>query len=106
MNKPFLAELRAASAYPDIRRFAALFEILGYVLAVVVLVGAIMTASNNSAADSHKALVSLLTAVAVAIGARYVKLSAFMFVDMADASLDMARIMREQYGKGSAARPE
>ncbi len=101
MNKPFLAELRAASAYPDIRRFAALFEILGYVLAVVVLVGAIMTASNNSAADSHNAMVSLVTAVVIAVGARYVKLSACMFIDMADAKIDMARMMREQCGKGS-----
>ena len=101
MNKPFLAELRAASAYPDIRRFAALFEIVGYVLAVVVLVGAIMTASNNSAADSHNAMVSLVTAVVIAVGARYVKLSACMFIDMADAKIDMARMMREQCGKGS-----
>lgn len=96
MNKPFLAELRAASAYPDIRRFAALFEILGYVLAVVVLVGAIMTASNNSAADSHNAMVSLVTAVVIAVGARYVKLSVCMFIDMADAKIDMARMMRGQ----------
>jgi hypothetical protein len=29
-----------------------------------------------------------------------------MFIDMADAKIDMARIMREQYGKGSAARPD
>jgi hypothetical protein len=102
MNKPFLAELRAATAYCTLRRLATFFEVVGYVLAFALLVHAISTASHNSAADSQKALVSLLTAVAVAIGARYVKLSAFMFVDMADASLDMARMMREQYGKGSA----
>jgi hypothetical protein len=96
MNKPFLAELRAASAYPDIRRFAALFEILGYVLAFVVLVGAIMTASNNGPDDSHNAMVSLVTAVVIAVGARYVKLSACMFIDMADAKIDMARMMRGQ----------
>ena len=101
MNKPFLAELRAATAYSTLRRLATFFEVVGYVLAFALLVHAISTASNNSAADSHKALVSLLTAVAVAIGARYIKLSAFMFVDMADASLDMARMMREQCGKGS-----
>lgn len=96
MNKPFLAELRAASAYPDIRRFAALFEILGYVLAFVVLVGAIMTASKNGPGDSHNAMVSLVTAVVIAVGARYVKLSACMFIDMADAKIDMARMMRGQ----------
>ena len=96
MNKPFLAELRATSAYPDIRRFAALFEILGYLVAVVVLVGAIMTASQNGPGDSHNAMVSLLTAVLIAAGTRYVKLSACMFIDMADAKIDMARAMRAQ----------
>lgn len=101
MNKPFLAELRASAAYSTLRRLATFFEVVGYALAFALLVHAISTASNDSAADSHKALVSLLTALAVAIGARYVKLSAFMFVDMADASLDMAWMMREQCGKGS-----
>ncbi|OYY63112.1 MAG: hypothetical protein B7Y51_06830 [Burkholderiales bacterium 28-67-8] len=96
MNKPFLAELRAASAYPDIRRFAALFEILGYLVAFAVLVGAVMTASNNGPDDSHKAMVSLVTAVLLGVGARYVKLSACMFIDMADAKIDMARMMRAQ----------
>jgi len=96
MNKPFLAELRAASVYPDLRRFAALFEILGYVLAFAVLVGALMTASHNGPDDSHNAMVSLVTAALIAVGARYVKLSACMFIDMADAKIDMARMMREQ----------
>lgn len=96
MNKPYLAELRAASAYPDIRRFAALFEILGYVLAFAVLVGAVMTASHNGPDDSHNAMVSLVTAVLLGVGARYVKLSACMFIDMADAKIDMARMMRAQ----------
>ncbi len=96
MNKPFLAELRAASAYPDIRRFAALFEILGYLVAFVVLVGAIMTAAQNGPGDSHNAMVSLVTAVVIAVGTRYVKLSACMFIDMADAKIDMARRMRGQ----------
>jgi hypothetical protein len=96
MNKPFLAELRAASAYPDIRRFAALFEILGYLVAFVVLVGAIMTAAQNGPGDSHNAMVSLVTAVVIAVGTRYVKLSACMFIDMADAKIDMARMMRGQ----------
>ena len=102
MNKPYLAELRAASAYPDIRRFAALFEILGYVLAFAVLVGAVMTASHNGPDDSHNAMVSLVTAVLLGVGARYVKLSACMFIDMADAKIDMARMMRAQ----GAAKPE
>ena len=96
MNKPYLAELRAASAYPDIRRFAALFEILGYVRAFAVLVGAVMTASHNGPDDSHNAMVSLVTAVLLGVGARYVKLSACMFIDMADAKIDMARMMRAQ----------
>ena len=96
MNKPFLAELRAASAYPDIRRFAALFEILGYLVAFVVLVGALMTASHHGPDDSHNAMVSLVTAVVIAVGARYVKLSACLFIDMADAKIDMARMMRAQ----------
>ena len=39
--------------------------------------------------------------VLIAVGARYVKLSACMFIDMADAKIDMARMMREQCGKGS-----
>ena len=94
MNKPFLAELRAASAYPDLRRFAALFEILGYLVAFAVLVGALMTASHNGPDDSHNAMVSLVTAALIAVGARYVKLSACMFIDMADAKIDMARLMR------------
>ncbi len=102
MNKPLLAELRAATAYCTLRRFATFFEFLGYALAFSLLVNAIMTASNNSAADSHNALVALVTAVVVAILTRYVKLSAFMFMDIADAQLDMARMMREQFGKGSA----
>jgi hypothetical protein len=101
MNKPFLAELRAASAYPDIRRFAALFEILGYLVALVVLVGAVMTASHHGPDDSHKAMVSLISAVLIAVGARYVKLSACMFIDMADAKIDMARMMRAQGGAKS-----
>ena len=105
MNKPYLAELRAASAYPDIRRFAALFEILGYVLAFAVLVGAVMTASHNGPDDSHNAMVSLVTAVLLAVGARYVKLSACMFIDMADAKIDMARMMRGQ-GTGNAHKAE
>ena len=96
MNKPFLAELRAASAYPDLRRFAALFEILGYLVALAVLVGALMTASHNGPDDSHNAMVSLVTAALIAVGARYVKLSACMFIDMADAKIDMARLMRAQ----------
>jgi branched-subunit amino acid transport protein len=101
MNKPFLAELRASTAYSTLRRLATFFEVVGYVVAFSLLVHAISTASNDSAADSHNALVALVTAVVVAILTRYVKLSACMFVDMADASLDMARMMREQFGKGS-----
>ena len=106
MNKPFLAELRAASAYPDIRRFAALFEILGYLAAFVVLVGAIMTAAQNGPGDSHNAMVSLVTAVVIAVGTRYVKLSACMFIDMADAKIDMARVMRGQGACHTNARGE
>ena len=106
MNKPFLAELRAASAYPDIRRFAALFEILGYLAAFVVLVGAIMTAAQNGPGDSHNAMVSLVTAVVIAVGTRYVKLSACMFIDMADAKIDMARMMRGQGAGHTNARSE
>jgi hypothetical protein len=102
MNKPLLAELRAATAYCTLRRFATFFEGLGYLLSFSMLVHAVMMASHNNAADSQNAMVSLVTAVVVAILTRYVKLSAFMFMDIADAQLDMARMMREQFGKGSA----
>ena len=37
-----------------------------------------------------------ITAVLLGVGARYVKLSACMFIDMADAKIDMARMMRAQ----------
>jgi 4-hydroxybenzoate polyprenyltransferase len=94
MKMQYLAQLRESSPYNNIRRFASAFEWVGYLLALSSLVTALMTASK--AGNANSAMLSLVLAVAIAVVSRFVKMCTCMLIDMADAKLDMAHMMRAQ----------
>ena len=105
MKMQYLAQLRESSPYNNIRRFATAFEWVGYLLALSSLVTALMTASKTPD-NANGALVSLVLAVAIAVVSRFVKMCTCMLIDMADAKLDMAQMMRAQSGTHAASKSE
>ena len=93
---PFIERLRADSQYPTFRQVVGLFSVIGYVLAAIVGIGAVVTGFSGSVAAAAGGIVF---ACLIVIFSRFAKEASLMLADLSDA---MVRMAERQEGAGDA----
>jgi hypothetical protein len=82
----FAEQMREQSLYPTWRKIVGVFTILGYVLAVLVLVGSIIAARQSMGAMFG----GIVLAAFIAVMARVGKELSLMLADLSDAAVHLA----------------
>lgn len=83
----FADRMRGESLYPFWRKLVGLVTILGYVLAVIVLIAAFISMSNASVTAG---MVGIGIAVFIAVITRVCKEASLMLADLSDATIHLA----------------
>lgn len=83
----YAASMRDDSLYPFWRKLVGIVTILGYIMAVILLIAAFITISKVSVTAG---LVGIVLAVFVAVMARVGKEASLMLADLSDASVRLA----------------
>ena len=86
-DAPFIDRLRADSQYPTFRQVVGLFSVIGYVLAAIVGIGAVVSGFSGSLAA---AVGGIVFACLIVIFARFAKEASLMLADLSDAMVRMA----------------
>jgi len=86
-DAPFIDRLRAHSQYPTFRQVVGLFSVIGYVLAAIVGIGAVVSGFSGSLAA---AVGGIVFACLIVIFARFAKEASLMLADLSDAMVRMA----------------
>ena len=83
----FAERMRSESLYPFWRKLVGLVTILGYVLAAILLIAALISMSNASMTTG---MVGIGVAVFVAVITRVGKEASLMLADLSDATIHLA----------------
>lgn len=83
----FAERMRDESLYPFWRKLVGLVTILGYILAVILLIAAFIAMSN---ASMTAGLVGIGVAIIVAVMTRVAKEASLMLADLSDATVHLA----------------
>jgi len=83
MKREYLEKIRSSSAYPTLRGFATFFSVVGYLLAVLVIV------AGFGSKGVEGGLVGIAVSMVIVLLTRLAKESALLLADVADAVLDI-----------------
>lgn len=87
----FAQQMRAESLYPAWRKIVGFFTIIGYIVAALILIGALIGAKSSMAALP----VGIVAAALVALFTKVSKELSLMLADLSDATVHMAARSKE-----------
>lgn len=88
-GQPFIETLRAGSLYPNFRMVTGVFALLGYVLAAICAVGAVMSGSSAMVTGGGIVLAAFIVVVS-----KVLKEASLMLADLSDAAVVIAEDSR------------